>query len=64
MRNSHLLCPRDHSVLAIDELEEEGQALVTHRCIECPYTERAPGQRPQSTGSPFMAGLRRRAWAS
>lgn len=58
MRNSYLLCPRDHSPLAIDELEEEGQALVTHRCLECRYNERAPGQRPQSTASPFMASLR------
>lgn len=63
MRNSYLRCPRDFGVLAIDEAEEEGQALVLHRCIECPYTELAPGERPQRTGSPFLAELRQRAWA-
>lgn len=63
MRNSWLLCPRDHKRLVIDSAEEEGQALVTHRCPECPYMERAPGQRPRRTGSPFMSSLKQRAWA-
>lgn len=63
LRDSWLHCPRDGKTLAIFPIEEEGQALVTHRCLECRYSERAPGQRPQQTGSPYMAGLKQRSWA-
>lgn len=62
MRNSYLRCPYDSSLLAIDEAQEQGQKLVTHTCLECTYAERAPGERPQRTGSPYMAGLRQRLW--
>ena len=63
LRDSYLHCPRDGKRLVIDPLDEEGQAIVTHRCPQCTYAERAPGQRPQRTRSEFMAGLKQRAWA-
>lgn len=64
MRNSWLLCPRDHKRLVVDQAEEEGQTLVTHRCLECPYVERAPADRPLRTDKPsYLAALRERAWA-
>lgn len=63
LRDSYLHCPRDGKKLAIFPIEEEGQKIVTHRCLHCTYSTRAPGQRPQQTQSPFLADLRKRAWA-
>lgn len=62
LRDSWKSCPKDGKRMVIDPLDEEGQAIVTHRCLHCLYSERAPGQRPQQTTSPYMAGLKRRAW--
>lgn len=62
LRDSWRNCPRDGKRMVIDPLHEEGQAIVTHRCIHCDYSERAPGELPQRTAPTFLAGLRRRLW--
>lgn len=62
LRDSWLRCPRDGKRLVIDPAEERGQVMTAHSCLHCGYVERAPGQRPQRTGAPFLAGLRQRMW--
>ncbi len=63
LRDSWLGCARCGKRMVIDPSEEEGQAIVTHRCVSCDFSCRAPGQRSQRTTSPTMASLRQRAWA-